>query len=61
MADVDYEKGSARVQINRIQAVEAGCERPVPVELKVDPYVSGPVAWNLPVAAAGATPPAHVP
>lgn len=61
VADIDYEKGSARVQINRIQALEAGRERPVPVEQKVDQYVSGPVAWNLPAAAAGATPPAPVP
>lgn len=51
VADIDYEKASARVQISRIQALEPGRLRPAPVEQKVDQYVSGPVAWNLPTAA----------
>ncbi|MDD3355150.1 MBL fold metallo-hydrolase [Zoogloea sp.] len=53
-ADIDYERAAARVQIQRIQAVEAGRLRPVPVEQRVDQYVAGPLAWNLPTASASA-------
>mgnify|MGYP000963269855 FL=1 len=59
VADLDYERAGARVQIARIQALEPGRVRPAPVEQKVDQYVSGPVAWNLPTAApAGGAAPA---
>jgi glyoxylase-like metal-dependent hydrolase (beta-lactamase superfamily II) len=47
------------VQIARRQTVEAGRERPAPVEQRVDQYVDGTLAWNVPAApAAGANTPA---
>jgi glyoxylase-like metal-dependent hydrolase (beta-lactamase superfamily II) len=55
VADINYDTAAARVQITRSQAVEPGRLRPAPVEQKADQYVSGSVAWNLPVATA-ATP-----
>lgn len=49
VADLNYETGAARVQISRIQVKEPPRERPVPVEQRVDQYVRGTTAWNLPV------------
>ena len=43
---------AARVQINRLQSIDPNRVRPVPVEQKVDQYVSGGRAWNLGVAPA---------
>lgn len=62
VADIDYTAASARVQITRSQTIEAGRLRPAPVEQRVDQYVSGPYAWNLPTTApAQGTVPAAVP
>ncbi|RTL31958.1 MAG: MBL fold metallo-hydrolase [Rhodocyclaceae bacterium] len=47
-ADFNYDSASARVQITRSQTIEPGRLRPAPVEQKVDQYVSGAHAWNLP-------------
>ena len=52
-ATVDYAAPAARVQITRLQTVEADRVRPAPVEQKADQYISGTTAWNL-VAPAGA-------
>ncbi|RZA07897.1 MAG: MBL fold metallo-hydrolase, partial [Moraxellaceae bacterium] len=49
VADINYEKPSARVQIIRKQSIEAGRNRPAPVEQKPDQYLSGDYAWNLAV------------
>lgn len=57
-ADIDFEARAARVQIARTQLVEPGRERPTPVEQKVDQYIAGALAWNVPVAVALANPPA---
>lgn len=57
-ADINYDTASARVQIIRSQVVEAGRNRPAPVEQKVDQYVSGNTAWNLPTSG-NATPTAQ--
>lgn len=46
-AAFNFDTASARIQQNRIQVVEAGRERPAPVEQKIDQYVSGTIAWNL--------------
>lgn len=46
-ADINYDTASARVQISRSQVIEAGRQRPAPVEQKVDQYVSGNSAWNI--------------
>lgn len=59
VADIDYAKRSAHVQLTRKQTVEAGRERPAPVEQKPDQYVSGELAWNVALpqgAADGAAP-----
>jgi glyoxylase-like metal-dependent hydrolase (beta-lactamase superfamily II) len=60
-ATVDYQAPAARVRITRLQTVEPGRSRPVPAEQRVDQYVSGTTAWNVPPppanAAAGAPPP----
>lgn len=48
-ATINYETPAARVQIVRKQTIEAGRERPAPVEQKPDQYVSNSVAWNLAV------------
>lgn len=47
VANVDYTKASARVQIVRKQVVEAGRNRPAPTEQRADQYINGNVAWNL--------------
>jgi len=46
-ASIDYATASARVQIARSQVVEAGRNRPAPVEQKADQYINGNTAWNL--------------
>lgn len=46
-ATVDYEIPAARVQQTRKQALEAGRERPAPVEQKADQFVNAGWAWNL--------------
>jgi glyoxylase-like metal-dependent hydrolase (beta-lactamase superfamily II) len=62
-ATIDYDAPAARVQMTRLQVVEPGRVRPTPVEQRVDQYVNGSSAWNLPVAPAGASgsPPAPQP
>jgi len=64
-ATIDYQAPAARVQITRLQTVEPGRNRPAPVEQRVDQYVSGATAWNVPPppanAAAGAPPAAAQP
>jgi glyoxylase-like metal-dependent hydrolase (beta-lactamase superfamily II) len=47
VANVDYVNAAARVQIVRKQQIEAGRNRPVPVEQRADQYVNGNVAWNV--------------
>jgi glyoxylase-like metal-dependent hydrolase (beta-lactamase superfamily II) len=63
VADIDYDAASARVQSTRKQTIEPGRARPVPVEQKVDAYISKNEAWNVapapnspPGAASVATP-----
>lgn len=58
VASADYAVPAARVQINRLQTIDPNRARPVPVEQKVDQYVSGSQAWNVGVApaATNATP-----
>jgi glyoxylase-like metal-dependent hydrolase (beta-lactamase superfamily II) len=51
-ATIDYDTPAARVQMTRIQLVEQGRVRPAPVEQRVDQYVNGSFAWNLPGAPA---------
>jgi glyoxylase-like metal-dependent hydrolase (beta-lactamase superfamily II) len=53
-AAIDYATPSARVQMVRKQVVEPNRVRPVPVEQRVDQYVSGTSAWNLAVPAGAA-------
>lgn len=65
VADINYETPSARVQIVRKQTLEAGRNRPAPVEQKPDQYFSNGYAWNLAVPAnaapgAAATPSAQL-
>lgn len=55
VASIDYAAPAARVQINRLQAIDPQRARPAPVEQKVDQYVSGTQAWNVGVAPATAT------
>lgn len=55
-ADIDYAASSARVQIVRKQVVEAGRDRPAPVEQRPDLYVSGSYAWNVAPGPGGAAP-----
>jgi glyoxylase-like metal-dependent hydrolase (beta-lactamase superfamily II) len=45
-ADIDYAAPAARVQITRRQLIEAGRERPAPVDQSVDQYVAAAQAWN---------------
>ena len=52
-ATVDYAAPAARVQMTRLQTVEADRVRPTPAEQKPDQYVSGTTAWNM-AAPAGA-------
>ena len=54
-ATFDYEAPAARVQMVRLQVIEPGRVRPAPVEQRVDQYVSGTSAWNVPPPAAGAS------
>lgn len=61
VADIDYAKGTSRVQIVRKQVVEAGRVRPVPVEQRVDQYLDGAFAWNLPAAGQNGAAPAPQP
>lgn len=51
-ADINYDTASARVQISRSQVIEPGRNRPVPVEQKVEQFISGTTAWNLASSAA---------
>lgn len=53
-AEIDYDKGNAVVKIVRSQVVEAGRNRPAPVEQRVEQYLSGQSAWNI--AATGTAP-----
>jgi glyoxylase-like metal-dependent hydrolase (beta-lactamase superfamily II) len=48
-ATINFDTASARILQTRKQIVEAGRERPVPVEQKPDQYVSGDLAWNIAV------------
>ncbi|HVQ12784.1 MAG TPA: hypothetical protein VMS40_04305, partial [Vicinamibacterales bacterium] len=52
-ATVDYAVPAARVQMTRLQTVEADRVRPTPAEQRPDQYVSGTTAWNM-AAPAGA-------
>lgn len=56
VASINYDSASARVQINRLQTIDPDRARPVPVEQRVDQYVSGSRAWNVGVAPAAANP-----
>jgi glyoxylase-like metal-dependent hydrolase (beta-lactamase superfamily II) len=60
-AAIDYDSRSARVQIARLQVVEPNRARPAPVEQKVDQYIAGAQAWNLPTAAGAAPTPTAQP
>jgi glyoxylase-like metal-dependent hydrolase (beta-lactamase superfamily II) len=61
-AAVNFETPAARVQLNRIQTIEPGRQRPAPIEQKLSWYVGGDKAWNVappqgsPEAAPVATP-----
>jgi glyoxylase-like metal-dependent hydrolase (beta-lactamase superfamily II) len=55
-ASVDYQTPAARVQMTRKQVVEPGRVRPAPTEQRVDQYVSGTSAWNVPPAGGSPTP-----
>jgi hypothetical protein len=46
-ATINYDGPSSHVQIVRKQTIEAGRQRPVPVEQKPDLYLNGAQAWNL--------------
>jgi len=59
-ASIDYAAGAARVQLARLQDVEAGRARPVPTEQKVDAFVAGQTAWNQPASGAPTAQPAAV-
>ncbi len=50
VADIDYRTQAERVQISRKQIIEAGRERPAPVEQLVDQYLAGNQAWNRSVS-----------
>ncbi len=58
-ASIDFGTPAARVQITRQQVVEPGRVRPAPVEQKVDQYIAGDNAWNVPTGATGGTPTAQ--
>jgi glyoxylase-like metal-dependent hydrolase (beta-lactamase superfamily II) len=62
-ATVNYAAPSARVQMTRVQTVEPGRVRPVPVTQRPDQYVSGTSAWNVavPAGAPAGTAPAAQP
>jgi len=46
-ASINYDQSAAHVQIVRKQTLEAGRNRPAPVEQKPDQYLSGKYAWNV--------------
>ncbi|HWV15542.1 MAG TPA: MBL fold metallo-hydrolase [Cellvibrio sp.] len=46
-AEINYTQPAAHVQIVRKQTIEAGRNRPAPVEQKPDQYFSEGYAWNL--------------
>lgn len=48
VADIDYAKGAARVQITRLQSDDPQRRRPAPTTQWLDQYVNGKLAWNLP-------------
>jgi len=48
VADIDYAKGAARVQITRLQSDDPQRRRPAPSTQWQDQYVNGKLAWNLP-------------
>ncbi|MBS1130986.1 MAG: beta-lactamase domain protein [Proteobacteria bacterium] len=50
VADLDYGKSAARVQITRLQADDPKRRRPAPSTQWLDQYVNGKLAWNLPPA-----------
>lgn len=50
VADIDYAKSAARVQITRLQADDPKRRRPAPSTQWLDQYVNGKLAWNLPPA-----------
>lgn len=50
VADINFEKASSRVQINRIQTDDPKRRRPAPAIQFADQYLSGKYAWNLPPA-----------
>lgn len=52
-ADVNFDAAAARVQIARLQQLEPPRVRPDPVEQKVDQYVFGTTAWNVPTNGTG--------
>ena len=54
-AAINFDTTSARVRMTRKQTVEAGRQRPVPVEQRPEQLVSGTHAWNL-AAPAGSQP-----
>ena len=56
VADLNFDTGAARVQITRLQTPEPPRLRPAPVEQKVDQYVLGTTAWNVPVNPAAGAP-----
>ena len=60
-ATYDFETPAARVQMTRRQIVEAGRVRPAPVDQRVDQYMSGMSAWNVPVPAPNAAAAAPTP
>jgi glyoxylase-like metal-dependent hydrolase (beta-lactamase superfamily II) len=60
-ASFDYDKPAGHVQIVRKQALEAGRDRPAPVEQKPDQYVSGSYAWSVAAPANSAAGTAAVP
>jgi glyoxylase-like metal-dependent hydrolase (beta-lactamase superfamily II) len=60
-ATINYRTPAARVRMTRIQTVEPGRARPVPVEQRPEQFVSGSHAWNVPVAPAGGPAPAPQP
>jgi len=49
-AAINYDVPAARVEMTRLQTVEPGRVRPVPVEQRLNQYVSGAAAWNMPAA-----------
>lgn len=56
VADIDYDKSAARVQITRQQSDDPKRRRPAPVTQWQDQYVNGKLAWNLPPASQPQTP-----